>query len=107
MSSHTTYVLQKKIRQPSFPLSPGPGEVYLYRDSRYQSYVWRIKDSIPNLNVLNARKVISSVKVGPNTKCVLYSETNYGGNTLIVERDTERLGDWNDTAVSVKVFTTM
>lgn len=87
-----------------FPRSPGPGEVYIYRDSQFQSHVWRINDSIPNLGTLGAKKMISSVKLGPNTQCVLYDSPNYSGKALHLERDADRLGDFNDEAVSIKIF---
>jgi len=97
----------KIIKGQPLPKTPGPGEVYVYRDSNFQSFVWRLKDSVSDLNSIGAKKVISSIRVGPNTQCVLYNDPNFGGKAFPVERDAATLGDWNDKAISIKVFKTM
>jgi len=97
----------KLIKGQPLPKVPGPGEVYIYRDAEFQSFVWRLKDSVPDLNTIGARKTISSIRVGPGTQCVLYDDKNYAGKAFPVERDASHLGDWNDKAISIKVFKTV
>lgn len=97
----------KIIKGQPLPKTPGPGEVYVYRDSFFQSFAWRLKDSVADLNSIGAKKTVSSVKVGPNTQCVLYDSTNFGGKAFPVDRDAAQLGDWNDKSVSIKVFKTV
>lgn len=75
---------------------PGPGEVFVYRDAQFESFVWRLKEACPDVSKIGAKGAISSIRVGPGTEAVLYTEANFSGKVLTVSKNMASLGDFND-----------
>lgn len=93
-------VLQETLANSSLraphPHDPHPGEVYAYRDGNFESYVWRIKESCPDVSKIGAKGAISSIKLAPGTECLLYNEANYKGKCVTVSHSQPGLKDFND-----------
>ena len=90
-----SYCSRAYARAPA-PETPGPGEVYVYRDGNFESFVWRLKESHPDVSKLGARRTISSVRLGPGTEAVLYDDVNYSGKVQTISKNSPSIGDFND-----------
>lgn len=86
------------------PPVPQPGEVYLYRDGNFESFVWRLNHDLANVKDIGAEKKISSVRVGPGNEVLLYNEPGFKGKVMTVSGGVANLGDFNDKVASVKIM---
>lgn len=86
------------------PEVPGPGEVFVYRDGNFESFVWRLREACPDVAKIGAKKTISSIRVGPNTECVIYDDPNFTGKAFTVSKNSPSLGDWNDKVTPMLVL---
>eukprot|EP01085_Mycamoeba_gemmipara_P000719 Mycagemm_TRINITY_DN10368_c5_g6::TRINITY_DN10368_c5_g6_i1::g.719::m.719 type:complete len:186 gc:universal TRINITY_DN10368_c5_g6_i1:117-674(+) len=94
----------KIMKEAPHPHDPHPGEVYAYRDGNFESFVWRIKESCPDVAKIGAKGAISSIKLPPGTECLLYNETNYKGKCVTISHSSPSLKDFNDKTASIKIF---
>lgn len=80
------------------------GEVVIYEHVDYQGKSLKLSSDTPNFVTLNFNDILSSVKVGPNTTVTLFRDVNYGGNTVVVDKDIPNIGAaFNDQASSLKI----
>lgn len=87
---------------PHDPNSPGPGEVWLYKDGKYFGQCWKLQDNNPHFEK-GMKKEISSMKLGPGVLAILYSDVDYKGSSIEFNADAFTFGSWNDRASSLKI----
>ena len=92
--------------------NPPKGEVWLFLANNYKGEPhYKSSKDIPelpkNFEGKDFQGQVSSVKVGPHTKVILYEEINYGGEHVTIEHNTPILANankpFNDRARSLKV----
>jgi len=101
-----TMYVPKPVPVPGAPLRPHDGCVLMFEHIDYQGKWMEVCGSIANFVPLGWNHILSSVKVGDNTKVEFYEHINFVGKVLVLNADASNfvpLG-WNDIASSVKVF---
>jgi len=105
----------------AFPIGdPAPHQVFLFEHTNYggASLGFEFDQDVADLTkwrLPNSKKswndVISSLKLGKNTKIILYQHTNYGGNSITLQADGQTIKNypnlhsisWGDYVSSFKV----
>ena len=105
---------QARQRIPRYQLfsrpMPSTGLVTAYDEENYEGYSVVLKlggyDSAMLDRTGFAAQTLKSLKMAEGFRVVLYSEDNFGGDSLAVVADNAHLGVWADRAVSLRVTTT-
>jgi hypothetical protein len=91
------------------PNSPRTGCVLVFQHIKYSGRWAHICGSVPNLAIARLDNAISSLKVGKQTKVILYSGLNYTGRKVIFIHNNNNMVriKFNDVASSLRLFTNM
>jgi hypothetical protein len=95
-----------KSRHSGEPENSGPavGEVWLYEDCNFSGRVKRVTEDLSFLGD-DFDDTVSSVRVGPETRVVLYKDEDFHGRSVSLDRDESCLENrhFNDVASSLRL----
>nr|AAY42820.1 spherulin 3b [Physarum polycephalum] len=69
---------------------PARGEVFLYKDANFSGNSWKVTGNVFDFrSVSGLNDVVSSVKVGPNTKAFIFKDDRFNGDFIRLEQNTQ------------------
>uniref|UniRef100_UPI0000683202 SPHERULIN 3A n=1 Tax=Physarum polycephalum TaxID=5791 RepID=UPI0000683202 len=70
--------------------NPAKGEVFLYKHVNFQGDSWKVTGNVYDFrSVSGLNDVVSSVKVGPNTKAFIFKDDRFNGNFIRLEESSQ------------------